>query len=228
MNIRNNYNSILDLSAAAAQRSGRGMESVKIIAVSKTVPHEVVQEAVDAGMFLFGESKIQEAKNKIPRLTGDFSFHLIGHLQSNKAKDAVALFDVIQSIDSYNIAKKVDSEAGKIGKVQKILIQANVSGEKTKSGTDIDEALNLAEACLALNNVALLGFMTIGPLSEDTMLIRKCFADTRNILEKTNARLGTSMTELSMGMSGDFEAAIEEGATMIRIGSLIFGNRNYT
>jgi len=201
---------------------------VRIIAISKTFPYEAVQNAIDAGIFLFGENKVQEAKNKIPNLTGNFVFHMVGHLQSNKAKDAVALFDLIHSIDSQSTAERINAEAQKIDKVQKILIQVNAIGEITKSGTEPDEAIRLAEKCLAMKNIELLGFMNIGPLSDDTALIRKSFIKTREILERTNNLLKTSMRELSMGMSGDFEIAIEEGATMVRVGSLIFGERNYT
>ena len=228
MNIRDNYNFIENRVAGAALRSGRKPESVRIIAVSKTFPYETVQNAIDAGIFLFGENKVQEAKSKIPGLSGNFTFHMVGHLQSNKAKDAVNLFDLIHSIDSLSTAERVNAEARKIGKIQKILIQVNALGEITKSGAEPDEAIRLAEKCLTMENTELLGFMNIGPFSDDTALIRKSFAKTREILEKTNNLLKTSMKELSMGMSEDFETAIEEGATMVRVGSLIFGNRSYT
>ena len=228
MNIRDNYKFIEDRVAEAALRSGRKPESVRIIAVSKTFPYEVVQNAVDAGVFLFGENKVQEAKSKIPNLSGNFVFHMIGHLQSNKARDAVALFDLIHSIDSSSTAERVNIEAQKIGKTQKILIQVNTLGETTKNGAESDEAIRLAEKCLAMENIELLGFMNIGPLSDDMTLIRKSFIKTREILERTNNLLKASIKELSMGMSTDFETAIEEGATMVRVGSMIFGERSYT
>ena len=228
MNIGENYNFLENLVAGAALRSGRKPESVRIIAVSKTFSYEEVQNAIDAGIFLFGENKVQEAKSKIPNLSGNFAFHMVGHLQSNKARDAVNLFDLIHSIDSLSTAERVNAEAQKTGKIQKILIQVNPLEEATKSGTKPDEAIRLAEKCLTMENIELLGFMNIGPLSDDTTLIRNSFVKTREILERANNLFGTSMKELSMGMSGDFEIAIEEGATMVRIGSLIFGERNYT
>ena len=228
MDIKDNYNFIKTKADAAALRSGRKPESVRIVAVSKTFSYEIVQDAIDAGIFLFGENKVQEAKSKIPNLSGNFVFHMIGHLQSNKAKDAVNLFDLIHSIDSQNTAERINAEAKKIDKIQKILIQVNILEETTKSGTKPDDAIRLAEKCLTMENIELLGFMNIGPLSDDMNLIRSSFAKTREILYKANNLLKTSMKELSMGMSGDFEAAIEEGATMVRVGSLIFGGRNYT
>ena len=227
MGIRDNYNSILELAVTAAQKAGRDTESVKIISVSKTFPFEIIQEAIDTGIMLFGENKVQEAKSKISRLTGNCSFHFIGHLQSNKVKDAVAMFDLIHSVDSLDLAKRIDTEASKIGKVQQVLIQVNASEEKTKSGTGKDDAIALAADCLDLKHIELAGFMSIGPLTDDKMLIQKSFAETRKILETANVQLGTSLKELSMGMSGDFEIAIAEGATMIRIGSSIFGHRDY-
>jgi len=228
MDIRDNYSFVENLVTGAVFRSGRKPESVRIIAVSKTFSYEKIQNAIDAGIFLFGENKVQEAKSKIPNLSGNFAFHMVGHLQSNKAKDAVTLFDLIHSIDSPGTAERVNTEAEKIGKIQKILIQVNVIGETTKTGATPDEAIRLAEKCLTMKNIELLGFMNIGPLSDDMALIRSSFVKTREILEKANNLLKTSMKELSMGMSGDFEAAIEEGATMVRLGSLIFGERSYT
>lgn len=227
MSIGNNFLSVQNRAAAAARNAGRAPEEVTVISVSKTFPYDAVQEAVDSGIRLFGENKVQEAREKIPMLKGDFVFHMIGHLQTNKAREAVALFDVIHSIDSLHIAEKVNAEAARIQKTQKILIQLNASGEDSKSGADFTEALKIAERCLGMNNISLLGFMTIGPLYGSEADIRRAFAKTREALEQANGRLGTAMKELSMGMSGDFEAAISEGATMIRVGSLIFGRRNY-
>ena len=228
MDIRDSYSFIKNQAAEAALRCGREPESVRIIAVSKTFSYEAVQNAIDAGIFLFGENRVQETKSKIPNLKGNFAFHMIGHLQSNKARDAVGLFDLIHSIDSQNTAERVNAEAEKIDKIQKILIQVNALGEITKNGAKPDDAIRLAEKCLTMKNIELLGFMNIAPLSDDAALIRSSFVRTREILDKTNNLLKTSMKELSMGMSGDFEAAIEEGATMVRVGSLIFGGRNYT
>lgn len=227
MGIKENFSFVRERAAQAAVASHRNAEDVKIIAVSKTFPASAVQEAINAGVKVFGENRVQEAKEKIPQLTGNMSFHLIGHLQSNKAKQAVALFDVIHSVDTLHIAETINSEAKKLGKTQKILVQINSSGEQTKSGAGFEDAVTLAGRCMDMSNIDLLGFMTIGPLSEDAAAIGAAFAKTKQTLDTTNARYGTSLRELSMGMSGDFETAIKEGATMIRVGSLIFGRRNY-
>ncbi len=227
MSISENFNAVRNRASEAAMRVHRNPSDITVLSVSKTFPAEYVQEAVDSGIRLFGENRVQEAKEKIPALTGDFAFHMIGHLQSNKAKDAVSLFDVIHSIDSLSTLEKVDQEAFRLGKVQKILIQINSSGEETKSGTDFQNASELAGRALDLKNISLLGFMTIGPLNGTPESIRTSFRRTRETLEKTNLKYGISLKELSMGMSGDFETAVEEGATIIRVGSLIFGGRNY-
>jgi pyridoxal phosphate enzyme (YggS family) len=225
MSIKDNYNFIKERIGSAALRSGAAAESVKIVSVSKTLAAEIVQEAVNDGISIFGENRVQEAKAKIPLLSGNFAFHLIGHLQSNKARDAVALFDLIHSIDSLAVSERVNAEAQKAGKIQDILIQVNIAGEAAKSGAAADNAIELAGKCLTMKNINLLGFMNIAPLTDDINIIRKSFSGTREVLEKTNRLYGTSMKELSMGMSGDFETAVEEGATIVRVGSLIFGER---
>ncbi len=227
MSIAENFRTVRDRVASAAHRAGRDPESIRIISVSKTFPAENIQEAIDSGIRLFGENRIQEAKNKIPLLKGDFVFHMIGHLQSNKARDAVELFDIIHSIGGVSTAERVNREAQKAGKTQKILIQVNTSGEESKSGIAPEEALELAADCSAMKNLQLLGLMTIGPLTDEEKKIRDCFRRTAMIMQEINRQCGLSMRELSMGMSGDFEIAVEEGATMVRVGSLIFGGRTY-
>lgn len=227
MSIIENYRAIrreIDDIAAAA---GRNPADIRIIAVCKTFPEEAIQEAIDGGIALFGENKVQEAKRKLPALRGDFSFHMIGHLQSNKARDAVALFDVIHSIDKLTTAEKVNDEAAKIGKRQKILLQANISGEATKSGIAAGEHIELARAIAALPHLELLGLMTMAPFTDDKSVIRSVFSGARNLLWEINAALGTDYKELSMGMSSDYPIAVAEGATMVRIGTAIFGERSY-
>ncbi len=201
---------------------------ITIISVSKTFSAAVIQEAIDSGIRIFGENKVQEAQKKIPALTGTFSFHMIGHLQSNKARDAVALFDVIHSIDKAETASKVDEEAKKIDKVQSILVQVNVSGEETKSGVGPDESYALVEHILKLENISLLGLMTMAPYTENRGIIRETFRKTRELRDSISSRLGIGLTELSMGMSSDYDIAVQEGATMVRIGSAIFGERTYS
>lgn len=220
-----NYTRIADAIRETALKAGRDPESIRIIAVSKTVTAPAVQEAIDGGIHLFGENRVQEAKTKIAELKGEFSFHLVGHLQSNKARDAVRLFDLIHSIDKSGTAEKVDEEAGKAGKVQKILVQVNTSREESKAGVDPEGVEELCRAVLRMPNLELLGLMTIGPFTDDMEPVRESFALLRKLLMRTNANLGTGMKELSMGMSSDYRIAVAEGATMVRIGTAIFGSR---
>lgn len=219
------YHKVIEEIGNVAARAGRTPDEVQVVAVSKTVSVAVIQSAIDAGILLFGENRVQEAAAKIPQLRGKFTFHLVGHLQSNKAKEAVRLFEMIHSIDKESTARKVDTEAAKIGKKQKILVQINTSGEATKSGVEPDDAKALCESIMQCNNLELCGLMTIGPLTEDEKAIRSSFRMLRNLRDEINASLGLSMKELSMGMSSDFAIAVEEGATMVRIGTLIFGTR---
>lgn len=224
-NYYNNYKNIKNDIDEYASKISRDPDSIKILAVSKTFPHTTVQNAIDSGITLFGESKIQEAKSKIPLLAGNFEFHMIGHLQSNKAKDAVNLFSMIHSLSSITTAEKINREAFKLGKIQDLLIQINSSGEETKSGIDPAQSVDLAGAVSEMKNLNLKGIMTIGPLTDDESEIHKAFALTRRTLENINKELKLSLKEISMGMSNDFLIAVEEGATIIRIGSAIFGSR---
>jgi len=225
MSIIDNYNHIKAQIQTIAHNTGRNPDSITIIAVSKTFPPQIIQEAIDNGITLFGENRVQEAKSKIPQLHGNFTFHLVGHLQSNKARDAVKLFDCIHSIDKLSTAIEVDKEAKKINKTQNILIEVNTSGEPSKFGVEPEKALEFCKAILDLQNVTCMGLMTVGPLTEDRNRIREAFKQLRLLKEEINQALGISLQELSMGMSGDFDIAIEEGATMVRIGTAIFGQR---
>ncbi|MBN2403689.1 MAG: YggS family pyridoxal phosphate-dependent enzyme [Spirochaetes bacterium] len=227
MGIFENYREICEDVEHISVSAGRNPGSVKIVAISKTFPVMAVQDAIDNGILLFGENKVQEAKQKIALLKGEFAMHLVGHLQSNKAKDAVKIFDLIHSIDKFSTAFKTDEEAKKISKIQKILVQVNTSGEETKSGIAPEETIKICRDILSLKNLEILGLMTIGPLTEDADSIRTSFKMLKNLLKETNAELGLDMKELSMGMSSDYRIAVEEGATMLRIGSAIFGQRTY-
>lgn len=227
MTIIDNYRIIRDEIDKKALKTGRKPDDIKIVSVSKTFPVTDVQEAVDSGITLFGENKVQEAKEKIPHLHGDFSFHMLGHLQTNKAKDAVKLFEMIQSIDKADTALKINNEAFKINKIQRVLIQIKTADEDTKSGIAPDDAVKLAEYIINLKNIKLEGVMSIGPLTEDMRLTSKSFKETADTLNRINRSLSLNMTEISMGMSGDYLMAVEEGATMLRIGTAIFGKRSY-
>jgi PLP dependent protein len=227
MSIIDNYNRIKESVEKAALKCGRNPEHIKIIAVSKTFSPVIIQEAIDSGIKLFGENKIQEAKIKIPLLSGDFKVHMIGHLQSNKIHDAIMFFDVIHSIDKISTAEKLNSEALKMNKIQKILIQLKTSEEITKSGASADDILSIAELIISMKNLKLEGLMTIGPNTNDSQIIKQSFVETAKTLDIINTKLNLNLSELSMGMSGDYISAIEEGATIVRIGSAIFGNRSY-
>jgi pyridoxal phosphate enzyme (YggS family) len=210
--------------AAAAQRAKRDPAEIEIIAVSKTQPEDAISEAMRAGLTLFGENKVQEARGKIESM-GRGVWHLIGHLQSNKAKDAVRLFDSIDSVDRLELAEEINRRAEAIGKTQNVLLQVNIAGESTKFGCSPEAARGLAEAMNALPRLSLCGLMTIAPFAPEPERSRPHFAGLRELRDKLEAETGLKLPTLSMGMSGDFVVAVEEGATHVRIGTAIFGER---
>lgn len=213
---------------AAARRCGRDPHSVRLVAVGKTKPADLIREAVAAGATLIGENYIQEARDKFEALIDlPVQWHFIGHLQSNKAKYAVRLFDLIHTVDSEKLAFELNKQAAKAGKVQKILVQVNISGEATKSGTDETAAGTLVEAVAELPNIELKGFMTMPPFFDQPERARPFFAALRMLRDRIQKAHGgrLDLNELSMGMTGDFEVAVEEGATLVRIGTALFGPR---
>ena len=201
--------------AEACARAGRKREEVTLVAVSKTKPAAMVDEAIAAGVTELGENRVQEARDKKPLVRGNARWHLIGHLQSNKAKDAVRLFDVIQTIDSVDLAEKVARAAAAAGKVQDVLLEVNIGNEPQKSGATPAEVDSLARSVGKIDALHLRGLMAIPP-AEDA---RRWFRELRAL------RDAAGLPELSMGMTDDFEMAIEEGATIVRIGRAIFGER---
>jgi len=211
--------------AAAARKAGRDPLAVKLVAVSKTVDLERIKEARDAGQKIFGENYLQEARGKIEALGEAASWHFIGHLQSNKAKAAVALFDLIHGVDSLKLARALDAAAARTDKVQDILIQINLGGEETKSGASPDAAPALLREIARLPHLRVAGLMTMPPWFTDPEVVRPYFRGLRELRERLLPLEICPLPELSMGMSGDFEAAIEEGATLVRIGTAIFGRR---
>lgn len=211
--------------AAAAQRSGRDAGSVRLVAVSKTVDLERIQAAVDAGQDLFGENYLQEARDKIAVLGRQVSWHLVGHLQSNKARSAVELFDLIHAVDRLKLARALDAAAARQGKVQDVLIQVNQAGETTKSGVEPAAAPALLQEVARLPHLKILGLMTMPPWFPDPEAERPYFRALRILRDHLRGLSGLPLTELSMGMSGDFAVAVEEGATLVRVGSAIFGSR---
>ncbi len=214
--------------AAAAIGCGRIPETVRLVAVSKTVDADRVAEAIDAGATIVGENYIQEARGKFNTLYGrPAQWHFIGHLQSNKAKYAVRMFDLIHSVESLKLATALDKEARKNGKVQEILIQVNISREETKSGISETGAVELITQISGLESVRVKGLMTMPPFFDSPEQARPFFRQLARLRDRIAAHdiPRVSMQELSMGMTGDFEAAIQEGATLVRIGTAIFGAR---
>lgn len=212
----------------AALACRRDPESVRLVAVTKTVGPARIQDAVDAGLDCFGENYIQEARGKIKALSGiNVSWHFIGHLQSNKAKYAVKLFDLIHSVDSLKLARELNRQAEKHDCIQKILIQVNVGEEQSKSGADTQEAAELVEAVSRLEHLSVRGLMTMPPYFDAPEKVRPFFKKLAELKDQITAKqiANVDIKELSMGMTGDFEAAIEEGATLVRIGTAIFGER---
>jgi len=212
---------------AAARRSGREPERVRLVAVSKTVDPERVRQAIEAGAKILGENYVQEAQKKIEVLGHEISWHFIGHLQRNKAKVAVHLFDLIHAVDSINLAQELDRQAKLRGKVLPVLLQVNIAGEVTKFGAQEKEILLLAEKFSAMEGIEVKGLMTMPPFFEDPEASRPYFVELRKLGERLVQQKtpGISMEELSMGMSNDFEVAVEEGATLVRVGTAIFGPR---
>jgi pyridoxal phosphate enzyme (YggS family) len=210
--------------ALAAQKTGRDASEIEIMAVSKTQLVEAIQDAMHAGITCFGENKVQEARGKISEL-GRGTWHLIGHLQSNKAKEAVHLFDSIDSVDRIDLAQELNARAEALGKTQNVLLQVNIAGESTKFGCSPETASALAEAINALPRLSLTGLMTIAPYSPDAEKSRPHFAGLRELRDKMEKATGLRLPVLSMGMSGDFAVAVEEGSTSVRIGTALFGER---
>jgi PLP dependent protein len=213
----------------AAINCGRDPDTIRLVAVSKTIPEDMVREAIKAGAYILGENYIQEAGNKINALSAyPVSWHFIGHLQSNKAKYAVKLFDMIHTVDSLKLAKELNKQAKKINKIQKILIQVNISMESTKSGVHEEDAQKLIKEISLFENISIKGLMTMPPFFNNPEEAGPCFSALRNLRDKIRdgAIKNINMQELSMGMTGDFEVAIKQGATLVRIGTAIFGERN--
>lgn len=210
--------------ASSAQRAGRDPAEIELVAVSKTQTVENIREAMRAGLHIFGENKVQEAARKIAELERG-SWHLIGHLQTNKAKLAVQLFDSIDSVDRFELAQEIDQRAESLGKTQNVLLQVNVAGESSKFGCTPGAARELADAINGLPRLCLRGLMTIAPLAEEAEKSRPHFARLRKLRDEIERDSGLKLPVLSMGMSGDFTIAIEEGSTSVRIGTALFGTR---
>jgi len=211
---------------AAAEDNGRRAEDVRLIAVSKTLPTELVSLAYDWGQRDFGENRVQELEFKAPLMPKDCQWHLIGHLQRNKVRAAVRSAAWIHSVDSLELLARIDSIAGDEERHPQILVQVNIAGEATKSGVEADEATRLVEAAMKCTHLDCRGFMTIAPLTPDPDAPARVFRELSELRGKIEQRLGMALPELSMGMSGDFREAIAAGATMVRVGTSVFGSRS--
>ena len=225
MSIAENLASIQKRIEAVCARAGRAPASVLLLPVSKGHSAEAVEELGRLGLRIFGENKVQEAKAKIPQCSSRFQWHMIGHLQSNKARDAVQMFSMIESIDSLALAQEVDRWAEKLGKRIPILIEVNTAGEASKYGFRA-ESIPI-EAINALPRIEVQGLMTVAPYATSPERVRPYFQKLREARDACSDKLGAPLPHLSMGMSGDFEIAIEEGATIVRIGTALFGARSY-
>jgi pyridoxal phosphate enzyme (YggS family) len=213
--------------AEAALKTGRQPGDITLVAVTKTVASDLINQAIAGGVDVIGENRVQEAVQKQPEITGGVQWHLIGHLQSNKAKKAVEMFSLIHSVDSPDLAREIGRRALEANKVQEVLLEVNTSGEPQKYGFQIEEVVKVVNDLNDVKGIKVMGLMTVGPLTEDDQRVRKAFRRLRIIFQEA-AKLGLpngQMKHLSMGMSGDFETAIEEGSNMVRIGSAIFGSR---
>lgn len=227
MSIAENFEEIRRRIAEAARRAGRDPESVRLVAVSKTKPASDIAEARECGQLIFGENYVQELVPKVKELPADLSWHFIGSLQSNKVRQIAGMVDLIHSVDRISLAREIDRQWGEIGQVCDILVQVNIAQEATKSGTSCDELIDLVRVIAQLPNLRIKGLMTMPPFFDDPEAARPYFRRLNELAGEIEAAAipRVEMRELSMGMSGDFEAAIAEGATLVRVGSALFGSR---
>ncbi len=227
MSVTKNIMEIREIIAETAKASGRLPSSVRLMAVTKTVDDERILEAIEAGVDIIGENYLQEARRKLESFGKSLEWHMIGHLQTNKARFAVNLFDMIHSVDRIELAKELDRRAGSAGLTMKVLIEVNAAGEATKSGISASETVSLVRFVAQLPNLSIQGLMTMPPFFDDQEKARPYFRRLRQLKDEIDAEKipRVEMKELSMGMSGDYMAAIEEGATIVRLGTAIFGER---
>lgn len=225
VNLAENLEKIQQRIRAACERRERDADSVTLLAVTKSHSPEVVAAAAQLGLNLFGENKVQEARAKIPLCPGKLHWHFIGHLQSNKCRDAVELFEMIQSVDCLPLAQEIATRAEQAAKIMPILLEVNVAGEASKFGYTPEKLLVELEAINALPKLEIHGLMAVPPWSSEPEKSRPHFRRLREMKARCEQILGAPLPHLSMGMSGDFEVAIEEGATLIRIGTALFGPR---
>ena len=224
--IAENLERVREQIAQAAARAGRVAEEIQLVAITKTHPAEKVREAIEAGQTLFGESRVQEARAKIPELPSNLRWHFAGHLQKNKIRHALPLFEMIHSVDSLGLAQDINRIAEEQGMHPRVLLEVNVAGEGSKFGFKSETLRAEMESLLALPRLSILGLMTIPPLAEEAEASRKYFVQLRELRDRLQTEFHVDLAQLSMGMTEDFGVAVEEGATLVRVGTAIFGERN--
>ena len=227
--IADNIRSVETSIQNACERAGRNRDDVTLICVTKTMPVEDLRQAYEAGQRCFGENRVQEINDKFPRLPDDIKWHMIGHLQTNKVRYLMDKAVMIHSVDSAHLARAISKEAVKAGRVMDILLEVNAAGEESKFGLSREEVLPLVKDIASLPGIHICGLMTVAPFTDDPETNRVFFRNLRELAVDIDRQSidNVSMAVLSMGMTGDFEVAIEEGATHIRVGTAIFGKRNY-
>src|SRR5947199_3518117 len=224
--IADNLDRVREQITSAAANSGRSADDVELAAITKTHPAEKVREAVEAGQTLFGESRVQEARAKIPELPSNLRWHFVGHLQKNKIRHALPLFELIHSVDSLALAEDINRIAEEEGLHPRVLLEVNVAGEGSKFGFSPEKLRDQMEGLLALPRLSILGLMTIPPLAEEAEASRKYFVQLRELRDRLQTEFRVDLAQLSMGMTQDYAVAVEEGATLVRVGTAIFGERS--
>ena len=224
--IPDNLERVREQIARAAANSGRSADDVELVAITKTHPAEKVREAVEAGQTLFGESRVQEARAKIPELSSNLRWHFVGHLQKNKVRQVLPLFEMIHSVDSLALARDINRIAEEEGLYPRVLLEVNVGGEGSKFGFAPDDLREQMEALLALPRLSLEGLMCVPPLAVESEDSRKFFVQVRELRDSLQKEFNMKLPQLSMGMTQDFPIGIAEGATLVRVGTAIFGERS--
>ncbi len=224
--IQENLERVRERIAQAAAKAGRAVDEIELVAITKTHDAEKVREAIEAGHTLFGESGVQEARVKIPELPSNLRWHFVGHLQKNKIRHALPLFEMIHSVDSLALAQDMNRIAEEEGLHPRVLLEVNVAGEGSKFGFQPNKLRQEMETLLALNRLSILGLMTIPPLAPKAEASRRFFTQLRELRDRLQAEIHVDLAQLSMGMTQDFTVAVEEGATLVRVGTAIFGERS--
>jgi PLP dependent protein len=223
--IAENLQRVREQMAQAAAKAGRAVEEIELVAITKTHPADTVREAIQAGQNLFGENRVQEARGKIPELPSSIRWHFVGHLQKNKVRHALPLFEMIHSVDSLALAEDINRIAQEEGLHPRVLLEVNVAGEGSKFGFSHDKLRAEMEPLLALPRLSILGLMCVPPIAEEAEASRKYFVQLREIRDRLQTEFNVDLAQLSMGMTQDYWIAVEEGATLVRVGTAIFGER---